>query len=131
MVTDKGGIARCLDAKTGDEIWKMRVGGDHWASPVFVDGNLLFSSKQGEVTVLPATREEPEVIARNELNASFVASPAVTHAGLILRSTTHLYCVAEGFKRTPEQIAKDVYPEEATPIKSCLLYTSPSPRDTG
>ena len=129
MVTDKGGIARCLDAKTGDEIWKMRVGGDHWASPVFVDGNLLFSSKQGEVTVLPATREEPEVIARNELNASFVASPAVTHAGLILRSTTHLYCVAEGFKRTPEQIAKDVYPEEATPIKRPKLADKESRLD--
>ncbi|MEC8161516.1 MAG: hypothetical protein VX111_10300, partial [Planctomycetota bacterium] len=50
-------------------------------------------------------------------------------AGLILRSTTHLYCVAEGFKRTPEQIAKDVYPEEATPIKRPKLADKESRLD--
>ena len=129
MVTDKGGIVRCLDAKTGEELWKMRVGGDHWASPILVGGNLLFSNKQGEVTILPATREEPEVIARNELKASFVASPAVTHAGLILRSTTHLYCVAEGFGRTQEQIASDVYPDEATPVQKSRVTDKESRLD--
>ena len=47
MVTDKGGIARCLDARTGEEIWKKRLGGDHWASPLYAGGKLYFSSKQG------------------------------------------------------------------------------------
>ncbi len=69
MVTDKGGIARCLDARTGEEIWKKRLGGDHWASPLYAGGKLYFSSKQGDVTVLPASREEPEIVARNSLNA--------------------------------------------------------------
>ena len=48
MVTDKGGVARCLDAATGEEIWKKRLGGDHWASPILNDGKLYFSSKQGD-----------------------------------------------------------------------------------
>ena len=50
LVTDKGGVARCLDATSGEEIWKKRLGGDHWASPILNDGKLYFSSKQGETS---------------------------------------------------------------------------------
>ena len=110
MVTEKGGIARCLNAKNGDELWKKRLGGDHWASPVLCDGKLYFCSKQGVVDVYPATQNEPESLARNQLNAQFIASPAVAGNALLLRSTTHLYCIAHGFQRTVEQVAADVYP---------------------
>ena len=111
MVTAKGGIARCLDAKTGQEIWKKRLGGDHWASPILADHKLYFSSKQGEVKVLEATQHEPRLLASNELNAEFIASPAVAGDMLILRSTTHLYCVSAGSHRTEAQIAADIDPK--------------------
>ena len=116
MVTDKGGVARCLDAKTGDEVWKKRLGGDHWASPIYADGKLYFTSKQGDITVLTASRDKPEELASNELNAEFIASPAVAGDSLLLRSTTHLYCIANGHQRTVEQVAADVYPERR-PVK--------------
>ena len=112
MVTDNGGIVRCLDATTGEEIWKKRLGGDHWASPILANGRLYFVSKSGEVVVLSATREKPQVLAENRLNARFIASPAVASDSLLLRSTTHLYCIAEGYRRTPEQVAADVYPDD-------------------
>ena len=118
MVTDKGGIARCLDARTGEEVWKKRLGGDHWASPLYAGGKLYFSSKQGDVTVLPALREEPEIVVRNELKGSFIASPAVAGESLILRSTTHLYCLTRGFERSDEQLAADVYPGRMEPEKA-------------
>lgn len=126
MVTAKGGIARCLDAKTGDEIWKKRLGGDHWASPIFADGKLYFSSKQGEITVLTATEEDPQVLASNRLNAEFIASPAVAGDLLILRSTTHLYCIAEGHYRSLEQVAADVDPERRERGQRTAKNTSPS-----
>ena len=112
MVADKGGIARCLNAKTGNELWKMRLGGNHWASPVLVDGQLYFSSKEGQVVVLPASKSQPEITARNTLNGRFIASPAIAGDSIILRSTTHLYCIADGHHRSPEQVAADVYPEQ-------------------
>ncbi len=114
MVTDSGGIASCLDARTGDEIWKMRLSGNHWASPILNDGKLYFSSKEGQVTVLPAAKEQPELITRNRLNASFIASPAVTDSSMILRSTTHLYCVSNGYQRSEEEIARELKPQSAT-----------------
>ncbi len=110
LVTDKGGIARCLNAKTGEELWKKRLGGDHWASPLLADGKLYFFSKTGDVRVLAATESAPESVIENELNARFFASPAVAGSSLILRSATHLYCLQEGHQRTAEQVAADVYP---------------------
>ena len=107
MVTDKGGIARCLYATSGEEHWKKRLGGDHWASPVFAAGKLYFSSKQGDITVLQATPNGPEIVARNELNGRFIASPAVAKNSLILRSTTHLYCVTAGYQRSDAELAKE------------------------
>ena len=126
MVTAKGGIARCLDAKTGDEIWKKRLGGDHWSSPIFADGKIYFSSKLGEVNVVTASEDDPQVLASNKLNAEFIASPAVAGESLILRSTTHLYCIAEGHDRTPEQVAADVYPERREKGQRTAKNTSPN-----
>jgi outer membrane protein assembly factor BamB len=110
LVTDKGGIARCLDAQTGREVWKKRLGGNHWASPVCANGNLYFANKRGAVDVLVASPDMPPFLARNKLNASFIASPAIAGDALILRSTTHLYCLVNGYKRTAEQVARDIYP---------------------
>jgi outer membrane protein assembly factor BamB len=108
MVTDKGGIARCLDAVTGEEIWKLRLGGNHWASPVYADGTLYFCSKEGEVTVVAASRDEPQTMTRSKLNASFIASPAVADSSLILRSTTHLYRIQEGYQRSEAELAREM-----------------------
>ncbi|MEO1618644.1 MAG: PQQ-binding-like beta-propeller repeat protein [Planctomycetota bacterium] len=115
LVTDKGGIVRCLEAETGEEIWKTRLGGDHWASPILAGDQLYFCSKQGDVFVLNANREEPELIAKNNLKASFIASPAVVGSSLILRSTTHLYCIQSDYARSEQQVAADIYPRPFSP----------------
>ena len=39
------------------------------------------------------------LLAENELNAGFIASPAVVNESMILRSETHLYHLANGFSR--------------------------------
>lgn len=103
MVTT-GGIARCLDAKSGNEVWVRRIGGEHWASPLFADGKLFFFSKQGEITVITAARKS-ETIARNKLYAAFIASPAAVDNALILRSTTHLYRIEKGYQRSAAEVA--------------------------
>jgi outer membrane protein assembly factor BamB len=100
-VTEKGGIARCLEARTGEEIWRKRVGGSHWASPLFADGKIYFFSKEGRISVISAEREF-QLVAENRLDASFIASPAVAGKALILRSEKHLYHVAQGFTRPAE-----------------------------
>ena len=101
--TNEGGVVSCLEAKTGHEIWKGRIHGNHWASPVYADKRIYFLNKGGKVSVISADREF-KLLAENELNASFIASPAVVKESMILRSETHLYHLANGFSRV---IAKD------------------------
>ena len=97
MVDDKG-LVSCLEAKTGREVWRKRLHarGDYWASPVYADGKIYLSGKEGIVSVIAAGRNF-QLVAENRFEANFIASPAVAEDSIILRSLTHLYCVAENY----------------------------------
>ncbi|HEX5218387.1 MAG TPA: PQQ-binding-like beta-propeller repeat protein [Verrucomicrobiae bacterium] len=91
MVNDNG-IASCLEAATGKELWQERLGGDYAASVLYADGRVYCFSQQGKTTVLKAARAF-EVLATNELPDGLMASPAVDGKALILRTKSHLYRV--------------------------------------
>jgi outer membrane protein assembly factor BamB len=89
LVTE-GGVASCLDAKTGDTVWRKRLGGNYSASPLVGAGRVYFCSQEGRTTVL---RDGPafELLAENELDGMLMASPAAVDGDLLLRTDTHLY----------------------------------------
>lgn len=89
MIND-GGIATCLEAKTGAPVWNERIAGNFSASPILADGKIFFFSEEGKATVIAADREFKK-LAENSLPGGFMASPAVTDHALILRTKTHLY----------------------------------------
>ncbi len=93
MIND-GGVASCLDAKTGEVIWSKRLPGEYWASPLLANGLIYCCSQKGEIQVFKAAREL-EVVAENKLDDGFIASPAVAGESLILRSKTHLYRIED------------------------------------
>ena len=94
MVNDNG-IASCLEAVTGKELWQERIGGDYAASVLDAADRVYCFSQQGKSTVLRAARTF-EVLAQNELSDGFMASPAVDDKALILRTKTHLYRIQDG-----------------------------------
>ena len=94
MVND-GGIASCLDAKTGMVIWQQRLGGTFSASPVFADGRIYFLAEQGVTTVI-APGKEFRRLATNPLDGGLLASMAVSNGSLFLRTDTHLYRIVQG-----------------------------------
>ncbi len=89
MVSDDG-AATCLEAETGRQVWRERLGGNYAASPIYGDGRIYFCSQQGKTTVLKPGRTF-ESLATNTLSSGFMASPAVAGKALLLRSRTHLY----------------------------------------
>ena len=122
LVTDSG-VARCLDARNGEQIWQKRLGGEYWASPLYAGGQLYFTNKDGKTKVLAASRKAPKIVS-NQLDGSFVASPAVVGNSLIMRSTTHLYRIENGFERTAAQVAADEPSKSASEaIKGSLQRT--------
>ncbi len=90
FVVHDGGVASCLDALTGNEHWRERLGGNHDASPVEISGRIYFCNREGKTTVVAAS-DQFEVLALNQLDGIFKASPAVSDGALFLRSDTHLY----------------------------------------
>ena len=89
-----GGIVRCVNPETGEDIWFNRLPGDYSASPLESEGHLYFCGQNGTCTVLQAG-DEFRVLAKNTLDADFMASPAVAGKALFLRSTTHLYRIEQ------------------------------------
>ena len=89
MVSDNG-TATCLEAATGKQVWRERIGGNYAASPVYADGRMYFFNQQGKANVLKAGRAL-EGLATNTLEDGCMASPAVSGKGLFVRTKTHLY----------------------------------------
>ena len=84
------GIATCLDAKTGERLGRRRMNGRYCASPVYAGGRLYFFDRDGR-TLVVEPGPELEVLAESQLDAGFMASPAVVGDAFLLRTFTHLY----------------------------------------
>ena len=93
MANDKGTVT-CMEAATGEQVWRGRVGGNLVASPIYADGRIYLFNVRGKGTVLKAGRAF-EVLATNALEGAFMSSPAVAGKALILRTKTHLYRIEE------------------------------------
>jgi outer membrane protein assembly factor BamB len=103
FVSDSG-FATCLDAKTGNAIYKERLPGasatgrggkPFYSSPVLANGALYAVSRQNGTFVLDA-KPEFKVVGQNKLagdDSQFNATPAIADGQLFLRSNRALYCI--------------------------------------
>lgn len=89
MVSD-GGLATCVDAKTGNVHYQERVPGNYSASPFYADGKIFLQSEQGVTTVLRAGTKF-EVLASSDLKEKTFASYAVADGAIYLRTESQLY----------------------------------------
>ena len=104
VVSDQG-FAACLDARTGEALYKERLPGatgggggggkPFYASPVLAHGRLYAVSRRQGVFVLGAGAKF-EFIAQNRItgdDTDFNGTPAVVGPQLFLRSNRALYCL--------------------------------------
>lgn len=104
VVTDQG-FALCLDAQTGEQVFKERLPGasatgrggkPFYASAVLANGNVYAVSRRNGTFVFEA-KPQFNLLAHNSFAADatqFNATPAVSGKELFLRSDKFLYCVA-------------------------------------
>ncbi len=85
-----GGIFTCLDAKTGVEHFRERLGGNYSASPTFADGKIYLHNREGLTTVVKPGKQFT-VIEKNQLPGKIFASLAAVDHALFLRTDTALY----------------------------------------
>lgn len=87
------GILTCLDAATGKRIYRDRVGGNFFASPIAADGKILALSREGELVALKPG-DTFEILGRSKLGDGASATPAVANNRIYFRTDTDLICIS-------------------------------------
>jgi outer membrane protein assembly factor BamB len=90
------GALECYDAKTGERIYREKLGqaASFSASGVAADGKLYLPSEQGDMFVVKAGMEF-ELLGANAMNDILMATPAVSEGALFIRSQHYLFAVSE------------------------------------
>ena len=93
-VPDDRGTASCYDTKTGERVWRARLGEHFSPSLVTAGGFVYFLADDGTTKVVRADNgPEAEVIAENRLGERCSASPAIAHGHLYIRTHEHLFAI--------------------------------------
>lgn len=83
----------CLDQETGEEYYFERTHRQrHRASPVYADGHLYLTARDGVVSVVRAGKEF-KLVAQNELGEAIAASPAISNGTIYFRTFDSLWAV--------------------------------------
>jgi outer membrane protein assembly factor BamB len=92
----KGGIASCLDARSGKEHYskRLRSPGSYYSSPVAGDGKVYIASESGMLFVIEAG-PVLKVLAQNNLQDRIMATPAIAAGTLYVRTEKTLYAFRE------------------------------------
>jgi outer membrane protein assembly factor BamB len=87
-----GGILTCMDTATGQIIYRGRIGapGPYFSSPVIAGGRLIVTSGDGVVVEL-GLGDHLEVLAKNDLGETIMATPAVVGGVLYVRTASALF----------------------------------------
>jgi hypothetical protein len=98
-VTDAG-LAVCWKSDTGEELWKERLGGDFFASPVMAGDRIYASNVAGKTFIFIATPKAFQLLCANQLGDEAYASPVICDSRIYLRVAKkgearqeYLYCV--------------------------------------
>lgn len=91
LVSD-GGIASCIDARTGEEIWKSNLRDTFFSSPIRIDDRIFAVSRRADVVVFKAS-DSFELLGRTLINEPTHSTPIVNNGKLYLRTVSQLYCL--------------------------------------
>jgi len=98
--TMDAGFATCWDSATGRELWKERLGGAFFASPVLVGERIYATNLAGKTFVYSTDPKKFKLLATNQLGNEVYASPIVSGNRLYLRVAfkdpkrqEYLYCI--------------------------------------
>jgi len=95
FLVNRHGIASCLEAQTGELVWKERLEGNYSASPIYANDRIYFFNENAVTTVIKPSRQF-EVLAVNTLaEEQLMASPAVAGKSLFIRTAKHLYRIED------------------------------------
>jgi outer membrane protein assembly factor BamB len=94
VVADDG-VATCWNAKSGEMLFKERLGGHQTGSGVVADGKIYFTDDNGITFVLNGKMDKLDILAKNPIKEKCFSSPAFSDGEIFLRGEKNLFCIAE------------------------------------
>lgn len=93
-MVNEPGVAECLEAATGQTLWKERLGAVTWGSPIYIDAKFYCTDSQG-VTHVFAAAPTFQKLATNTLGTPQTtrATPAFSNGRIFIRTYDKLYCI--------------------------------------
>ena len=89
----ENGILRCIDVKTGKDLYKERLHGARYrASPVYADGKVYCVARDGVISVVKAGPKF-ELLAANKLPDEISSSLVVSNGRIYVRGWEKLYAL--------------------------------------
>lgn len=87
------GFASCLDADSGEGLWRERIDGKFFSSPVSNGQAIYICDREGRLWTFSKTRFE--VLGSFDLGAPVCATPALAHGAMFVRTADELICLAK------------------------------------
>ncbi len=102
-ILNTGGIAECLELKTGKSVWNERPKaagpkGDSWSSMVLNGDRIYILNQSGDCLVLRASPKFEQLGVNSLGNEACNSSVAPSDGDLFIRTHQHLWCVSEAKK---------------------------------
>ena len=90
----KNAVMRCIDAKTGNELWNRKNVGTYHATLLRTgDDKLLLVEEKGDLVLVDANRKEYRELSRTKICGNTWAHPALANGRLYIRDAKELICV--------------------------------------
>lgn len=93
-VVDRGGILTC-GSTAGESLWKLRLKGTFWATPVLAGKHLFCLNYDGDAQIVDVSGDKGELVATNPVGETLQGSPAAADNALYFRSDEHLWKVSK------------------------------------
>jgi outer membrane protein assembly factor BamB len=95
-VLNRAGALTCAEITSGKVIWRLRIKGTYWATPVLAGEHLYCFNQDGLGTVVHCG-DEGKIVSQNEFTdgEQIFGSPAVFESALLVRTDGHLWKIAD------------------------------------
>ncbi|MDB4749610.1 PQQ-binding-like beta-propeller repeat protein [Rubripirellula sp.] len=108
-VVNHEGIMTCLEAKTGEVVWKQRLPGKYSATPIYTNDRIYLFNETSHCTIIRPGRKF-QTVSESSLNPQqLMATPAVDGNAFIVRTAGFLYRIQDGAKRKETSTAKNEF----------------------
>jgi outer membrane protein assembly factor BamB len=91
-VLNRAGALTCADISTGEIVWRLRIKGTYWATPVLA-GEYLYCFNQDGLGTVVRCGEQGKIVSQNEFTGGeqILGSPAVFDDAMFVRTDGHLW----------------------------------------